>query len=308
MLFSLAFSFSLFLSSTLASPVAVQGFDFKGINTMISFGDSYTMRNINLTDLTYMCRDCTSAGGPNYVVYLEDYTKWVSWDLAFGGAPVNNALVHKYPPVPDLNDQVRELYLGVFAAPSNTIESIVKSAYKTGTRTAHSTLNTFWIGINDIGLTYGWSNTTAIDKEIMAQYESLIDQLINYGETNFLFLNVPAIERSPLWSSTTQQANTIRAHVKAFNDRLSQLVKALKSKHHNATFLEYDAWTLFTNVLDHPAKYNISDITHYCTDWSAPKQHHCKSMQEYFWHDSLHPTFAVHQVLAKDILSFLKKN
>ncbi|KAG1186801.1 hypothetical protein G6F35_014575 [Rhizopus arrhizus] len=141
---------------------------------MISFGDSYTMRNINLTDLTYMCRDCTSAGGPNYVVYLEDYTKWVSWDLAFGGAPVNNALVHKYPPVPDLNDQVRELYLGVFAAPSNTIESIVKSAYKTGTRTAHSTLNTFWIGINDIGLTYGWSNTTAIDKEIMAQYESLV--------------------------------------------------------------------------------------------------------------------------------------
>lgn len=95
MLFSLAFSFSLFLSSTLASPVAVQGFDFKDINTMISFGDSYTMRNINLTDLTYMCRDCTSAGGPNYVVYLEDYTKWVSWDLAFGGAPVNNALVHK---------------------------------------------------------------------------------------------------------------------------------------------------------------------------------------------------------------------
>lgn len=29
-----------------------------------------------------------------------------------------------------------------------------------------------------------------------------------------MFLNVPAIERSPLWSSTTQQANTIRAHVK----------------------------------------------------------------------------------------------
>lgn len=76
--------------------------------------------------------------------------------------------------VHDLDDQIQELYLGVFAAPSATIEDIVQSAYKNGPRTAHSTLNTIWIGINDIGLTFGWDNTTAIDKEIMIRYESLI--------------------------------------------------------------------------------------------------------------------------------------
>lgn len=76
--------------------------------------------------------------------------------------------------VHDLEDQIQELYLGVFAAPSATIENIVQSAYKKGSRTAHSTLNTIWIGINDIGLTFGWENTTAIDKEIMIRYASLI--------------------------------------------------------------------------------------------------------------------------------------
>lgn len=28
----------------------------------------------------------------------------------------------------------------------------------------------------------------------------------------------------------------------------------------------------------------------------------------YFWYDNLHPTYPVHQVLAKDIIAYLKKN
>ncbi|EIE85305.1 hypothetical protein RO3G_10015 [Rhizopus delemar RA 99-880] len=143
---------------------SAQSYRFEDINTIISFGDSYTTRYIDLSNLTYACRNCTSAGAPNWVVYIEDDTDWVSWDFAASGAPLNNALVHK----------IQELYLGVFAAPSATIEDIVQSAYKNGPRTAHSTLNTIWIGINDIGLTFGWDNTTAIDKEIMIRYESLI--------------------------------------------------------------------------------------------------------------------------------------
>jgi phospholipase/lecithinase/hemolysin len=28
----------------------------------------------------------------------------------------------------------------------------------------------------------------------------------------------------------------------------------------------------------------------------------------YFWYDNLHPTYPVHQVLAKDIIAYLKEN
>lgn len=74
---------------------SAQSYRFEDINTIISFGDSYTTRYIDLSNLTYACRNCTSAGAPNWVVYIEDDTDWVSWDFAASGAPLNNALVHK---------------------------------------------------------------------------------------------------------------------------------------------------------------------------------------------------------------------
>lgn len=70
-------------------------FSFKDINTIISFGDSYTTRYLDMETLTYACRNCTSAGGPNWVVYLTDNTDWISWDFAYNSAPVNNSIVNQ---------------------------------------------------------------------------------------------------------------------------------------------------------------------------------------------------------------------
>lgn len=84
---------ALFAVALLAAPS--DGLKSSDINTLISFGDSYTTRNINLNNLTYQCRDCTSAGGPNWVTYLTEAEEWISWDFAMGGAPLNDTLVHK---------------------------------------------------------------------------------------------------------------------------------------------------------------------------------------------------------------------
>lgn len=74
-------------------PLTEPSFDYDGINTLISFGDSYTTRFLDMDSLTYACRNCTSANGPNWVIYLSEATKWVSWDFAYNSAPVNNSLV-----------------------------------------------------------------------------------------------------------------------------------------------------------------------------------------------------------------------
>lgn len=70
-------------------------FDYENINTIISFGDSYSTRYLDMNSLTYACRNCTSAGGPNWVIYLTDATNWVSWDFAYNSAPVNNSIVNQ---------------------------------------------------------------------------------------------------------------------------------------------------------------------------------------------------------------------
>lgn len=78
---------------TLAQPLT--RFDYDKINTIISFGDSYTTRYLDMKTLSYACRNCTSAGGPNWVIYLTDMTDWISWNFAYNSAPVNNSVVNQ---------------------------------------------------------------------------------------------------------------------------------------------------------------------------------------------------------------------
>lgn len=68
-------------------------FNFTGIKTLFSFGDSYSTQNLNLTTLTYPCRDCTSAGGPNWIEYLVEMHPMKYWNFAYNSAPIANHLV-----------------------------------------------------------------------------------------------------------------------------------------------------------------------------------------------------------------------
>ncbi|KAI8077003.1 hypothetical protein BDF21DRAFT_341823 [Thamnidium elegans] len=138
-------------------------FEFDRINTVISFGDSYTTRYLNMDSLTYACRNCTSAGGPNWVIYLTDATRWVSWDFAYNSAPVNNSIVKQV-----------YIFINLFVSPTEKIANIIASQYVDTVRTQQSTLTTIWVGINDIGLTHDWNDTDAIDIEIMQKYRVLI--------------------------------------------------------------------------------------------------------------------------------------
>ncbi|CEP07648.1 hypothetical protein [Parasitella parasitica] len=175
-LFFILLTFSaIYLVCAFAQPIISPSprFAFRNINTIVSFGDSYTTRYLDVDSLTYACRNCTSAGGPNWVIYLTDSTQWISWDFAYNSAPVNNSIV---PTVIDVSTQVRELYQQILVSPTEKISTIVDSVYaKRGIQHTHeSTLVTIWVGINDIDLTYNWNQTDELDSLIMRRYELLI--------------------------------------------------------------------------------------------------------------------------------------
>lgn len=90
--FLLVISLSVMVYISFATPLPPP-FDYDKINTIISFGDSYTTRYLDMKSLSYACRNCTSAGGPNWVIYLTDTTNWISWDFAYNSAPINNSIV-----------------------------------------------------------------------------------------------------------------------------------------------------------------------------------------------------------------------
>ncbi|KAI7895994.1 uncharacterized protein EV154DRAFT_493125 [Mucor mucedo] len=302
--FLLVISLTVMVYMSFATPLPLS-FNYDKINTIISFGDSYTTRYLDMKSLSYACRNCTSAGGPNWVIYLTDTTNWISWDFAYNSAPINNNIVNQAPTVIDVSTQVRDLYPKIFVSPTEEISDIVASKYKDMMRTPESTLTTIWVGINDIDLTYDYADTDALDSKIMQAYQVLIDELINEGVHQFMLINVPPIDRAPMWHNTRNE-NLIRSRVRGYNEKLKIMIEGLKKGHPKDTFFEYDAWSYFNMLMDNPKPYNMTDIDTFCPDWAHPEENNCKPIEEYFWLNDLHPTFHVHELLAKDIQRYLR--
>ncbi|KAI9278831.1 hypothetical protein BDA99DRAFT_455807 [Phascolomyces articulosus] len=268
-------------------------FDLNRIETLYSFGDSYTTQNLDLLSMTYACANCTSAGGRNWVEYLVDLHPMEYWNLAYNSAPISNNLVgQNSTTVTDVTTQITSLFPKYLSKASHN---------------PYTTLHTIWVGINDINLTADWDNTDELDEILMEQYKVLVEYLmIKHNARQFVLISVPPIDRSLKWQIEGLITITkIKRRVHDFNKKLKSLIKHLHSLFPGHYYL-YDAWDTFTTILDHPEDYNITHTTDYCPDWSFPVENNCSSIEQYFWYNDLHPTYKIHEYVAQDLYKFLK--
>ncbi|EME81427.1 carbohydrate esterase family 16 protein [Pseudocercospora fijiensis CIRAD86] len=285
------------------------------ISHMIVFGDSYTATGFNVSG-AQPCVDNplgnppfpghTSSNGPNWVDYLTlDYnaTYLQTVNLAYGGATVDSALVTPYlPTVLSVKQQIQDEYQKTYANHPATF------AWK-----AKNTLFAIWIGINDVGNAYAWSNSSQVYPKIWSTYSSLVEELYTSGARNFLFINVPPVNRSPLTMAQPYQSQTQeRKDIEAWNANLTTMVNDLHKKHKDTTVFPFDAYKLFGQVLDDPCSfdktYPYKNTTSYCEayangtpDWYTYNATCGISVDQYFWLNSLHPTFRMHDLLAQQI-------
>jgi hypothetical protein len=147
----------------------------------------------------------------------------LTYNYAYGGATIDASLVTPYEPtVLSLTDQVNEFLDTAAGKPTST------------PWTSSNSLFSVWIGINDIGNSYYLSGDRyAFDDTLLNAEFALVQKLVcgltfhgsclsylflilvvrdhplhsvdylissqsNIGATNFLFINVPPIDRSPL--------------------------------------------------------------------------------------------------------------
>lgn len=104
-----------------------------------------------------------------------------------------------------------------------------------------------------------------------------------------MLINVPPIHRAPMWHNTeneklietrvigqlTDDVSNVTLYMRAdnliyaeYNKKLKTMVKHLKKAHASAaTFIEYDAWRYFDNLLDDPKEHDITDVLTFCPDW-----------------------------------------
>ncbi|OCH86251.1 hypothetical protein OBBRIDRAFT_890618 [Obba rivulosa] len=147
---------------------------------------------------------------------------------------------------------------------------------------ASDTLFITWVGINDCAFAGENTFKRTID-DLFEEQEGLY----NAGARNFLFIDLPPINRSPAYRVSVDH---IPSYVH-WNVHLKDTAAAFSAAHPDVTAMLYSSWDTFTRVLDNPAEhgFNPSEVR--------------KPFGE-IWLDHLHPTSAMHEWIARDLVAF----
>ncbi|KAH7354026.1 hypothetical protein B0T11DRAFT_287843 [Plectosphaerella cucumerina] len=322
---------ALLLSSGL---VASRGIDWANTKHVIAFGDSYTYAyglhgrykysfigdylpgNFSFTpeelleNYIYQNYTAQSAGGPNWIQHLTGCAveegrhypvecEKQLWDFAFAGANTAEAILPLHWPftVPLVNQTQQYL---TWADPVLRRKTCLDPS---------KALVAVWIGINDINDAYKLNLTSRqLYAENIAATLTASADLYNAGYHNFLFLNLPPLDRNP--GNLVRDRKTPNAtEIGWWDEELRTQSAAFEAAHEDARALVFDANTLLHGVLDDPAPHGITNTTNFCSgrdQWPAvienPAQFGCPvPVAEYFWFDSGHIGTRAHKALADGI-------
>ncbi|KAH3985251.1 hypothetical protein HBH98_040530 [Parastagonospora nodorum] len=311
-------------STALAAPYAANSSwsGWKNVKHLFVFGDSYTQTGFDAKAAQPSPSNpfgnptfpgWTSSNGPNWVGFLTatyNQSTILTYNLASGGATVDSALVKPYAPtVVSVKEQVQTQFLPIYS-----------SKPASAPWTAESSLFAFFIGINDVGNSWYLNNATLYDA-IFAEYAGLLDQVYDTGARNFLFLDVPPVNLSPLITEKADDgyATEYEGRVIAdWNGRVANMTAQFKAKHAGVTAFVHDTNALFTQVIKDPKSVEqtvgYKNTTAFCKAYANgtptwyTKDASCDyPVNEYLWLNDLHPTFPVHNATAASIVELLSK-
>ena len=161
------------------------------------------------------------------------------------------------------------------------------AAFLTRQTPSSSTLYAFWAGANDI--LDGKSPTQAAD-----HIESYIQGLSALGAKNFVWLNLPLLGDTPDGQIAKAALN---AASMAFNSEWALDLKTLQGAGVDVTGV--DIGSLFTAIVDDPAKYGLNNVTMPARGLSLATD------AGYLFWDGKHPTTQGHALVADAVFGSL---
>ncbi|KLO19201.1 hypothetical protein SCHPADRAFT_865460 [Schizopora paradoxa] len=301
--------FGLHLATLLLLPaVVVSKLTWGTTEFLFTFGDSYTTDGFNISaGVNSPVPGFTSSNGQNWVQFLGgtyNVTDTKVFNLASGGATIDAKLVTPFEPtVLSIVDQVTQFNQFLAPKPEGAKWS------------SDNSLFAIWIGINDVGNSFAWTNVTqaGFHAVLMARLFGQVEDLYEKGARSFLFLTVPPTNRAPLIiEQGTSSETLIKSALADYNFQLAENVKTFQAKHHDLDQVTvFDTQPIFNTLLDNAASFGFVNSTGFCeayengTPGLTTQTPPCAPVSSYFWLNTLHPLFTIHNILAHAISTAL---
>ena len=180
----------------------------------------------------------------------------------------------------------------------------LRPAFNTG-GVKKEALHVIVIGANDLMLEAvtwkqlfgGWAELDQAGVAIARSTEGQIQALASAGVTHVLWGNLfdtgrpPSIASRARWLGATRSAVALAAltrATRAHNAEMDAAIARLEKANPSLRIVKLDLFAVLADIIDHPAKFGLSDVTHGAND-----------DQHLFSADGLHPTPRGHRILAE---------
>lgn len=235
------------------------------------------------------------SNGPNYVDSLSAGLGIASFthssasgnDFAYGGAKTTGSSFPYSLFIKDVDDQV--------------------AAYRS-TRTANATtLYLVFAGSND--LIDGQTNMTVPVNSL----NSSINSLITAGARQFLVLNLPLLGNTPRYNGSATTHDQYNTRSQQYNAALATMLDTVQVANPAVNIFRLDVAAFFSQLIANPVLFGMTNVTDSAAPGLAPGATSYNTSlivpnpNEYVFWDDLHPTKAVHAILAQRALDLFRQ-
>ncbi|GAA5836060.1 hypothetical protein JCM9279_002181 [Rhodotorula babjevae] len=182
---------------------------------------------------------------------------------------------------------------------------------------ASSTLFSIFLGSNDVAFRWWTGDSTAPHVQTtFAIFDAQVERLYGLGARHFLLFSVPPYERAPVVLAVNRLVGDVRvklgASIAAWNAVLRLYVREIPRRHPGASARLVDTWTWLDDLLDVADEYGFVNTKCWCPLYArgryeagVPEElslEECgASLAQHVWYDGVHPTWAVHRLLAASV-------
>ncbi|CAG8591453.1 14154_t:CDS:2 [Ambispora leptoticha] len=278
--------------------------------SFVAFGDSLT-DNGNIWRLTNGSIPSTAfyyngrwSNGPTWVEVMSNQLGTTVEDYAYGGATTDNNIIPsnltitddqgKKNHVPSLADQVKEYLPNV----STTLHRFQTTYF-------------IWIGGNDYQQILNNYNTSTVTPQILIDsLKQSVNLLEGAGAHKILILNIPPLDRTPRYINRNgSDMEHVKSMISEHNQRLVEMTRNYTRQSASLVVKVFDVYNLTMEVIGDPRSFGFTNVDDPCVviDGDGKREvSRCVNADEYLFWDEIHPTAKAHQLLADQLVKYLK--